>query len=270
MFARQRILVVVAMLASFAAGDTVITSTEVIPCTVVRADTLYTQLKLPNGTVRMLVTQDIYEIRLAHLVWVAPFTTKLPGVRVLHDSSQAIPPPEIRAEEMGIPTTEVLQPATVRDPVARGSFMFGGGASYTGTEGSLSIGFTPTVAYFVTRGVALGGDLTVNLLGAGGYYVSSTVAIGPKVAFVFGPRAGSSFFIGELGLAGAFYGTDAAGTRTTFSIGYLPVALGYIGMPVRLSLLVDAMDAASITTWQFGISLLGMVGPTETAAQSSK
>ncbi len=268
MSVRQRILVVIAMLASLAAGDTVITSTEVIPCTVVRADTLYTRLKLPTGSIRMLMTQDIYEIRLVDPGRIEPFTTKLPGVRVLHDSSQVIPPPEIRAEEMGIPTTEVLQPATVRDPVAGGGYMFGGGASYIATEGSSSLGLTPTVAYFVTRGVALGGDLTVNLLSVGGY-TSTTVAIGPKATFALGPRASSVFFVGELGLAVASFGSDATGTRTTFAVGFLPVILGHIGIPIKLFLLVDDMGAASITTWQFGVSLLGMVGPTETAAQGS-
>jgi len=243
-------------------GDIVITSKEVIHGTVFQADTLYTRLTLPSGGIVVLMTRDIYEIRLTDLAQVESFTAKLPGVRVVPDTGKVFSRPKVGAEQ-----------APARDPVAGGCYMIGGGANYTSTSvGGASIStitLTPSVAYFVTRGIALGGDIMLASASTSGVSSTST-AIGPKVSFALGPSGSSSFFIGEVGLAFATFGSEVTGTRTSFAIGYLPVVVGHLGIPIKLTLFIDDMGAISTTNWLLSLSLYGMLAPTQLSGQVSK
>jgi hypothetical protein len=99
-----------------AAADTVVTTKEVISCSVVSADadSIRFNLTRPRGRAlsgreayeltwrrrKMLSTRDVYEIRLSDSSRVAELAAQLPGVRVILDSGQPVPPPAVRAREM--------------------------------------------------------------------------------------------------------------------------------------------------------------------------
>src|SRR5512138_459463 len=79
-----------------AAADTVVTATEVIPCSVQSADSNYVRMKLPSGGIRVLYTRDVYEVRLADSVGLAVLAARLTDI-VRFDSGQAVPAPAERS-----------------------------------------------------------------------------------------------------------------------------------------------------------------------------
>jgi hypothetical protein len=103
---------VVLLTATTAVADTVITAEEVIFCRIVSADTNFVRLKLPQGGIRMLNTRDVLEIRLSDSSRVAELAAQLPGVRVMLDSGQPVPPPAVRAEQ---PRQERVREARAED-----------------------------------------------------------------------------------------------------------------------------------------------------------
>jgi hypothetical protein len=104
MTATHRTLVLglaVLLAAAMAVADTVITAEEVISCRWVESagpDSIrFTPPGLRTG---VLSTRDICEIRLSDSSRVAELAAQLPGVRVILDSGQPIPPPAVRAEQL--------------------------------------------------------------------------------------------------------------------------------------------------------------------------
>ena len=85
---------------AMAAPDTVITVREVIPCSVVWSDTNLTRLKMPNGSVRMLYTRDIREIRLSDPGRFPDLANQLPPASATQDSSQPTPQPPAPATSL--------------------------------------------------------------------------------------------------------------------------------------------------------------------------
>jgi len=72
----------VLLAAATAAADVVITADEVIPCSVVLADTDFVRLKLPQGGIRMLCARGVSEIHLTDSSRVAEMGARLRGIKV--------------------------------------------------------------------------------------------------------------------------------------------------------------------------------------------
>jgi len=248
---KGKITVILVAFITFLTGDVVITTTEVIYGTVTEADTLFIRLKLPSGGIKVVKTQDIYEIRLSDFSRIEFFANKLPGVRVVPDTGKVFFRPERQAKQISF-----------YDPVAKGIYMFGGHGSYMSTKGSSNLALMPYLSYFVARSIALGGELTISK-NTQGEFTNSFVALGPKIWFVLGASEGYNFFLGEIGLAWASFGKDVTGTRTSFGVGYLPVIAGFIGVPIKVSFLIDDMGAISTNSWLISVGLCGLVDPTK-------
>ena len=80
------------------AADTVITAEEVVACSVVWSDTNFTRLKLPNGSVRMLYTRDIRELRLSDPSRTIAPPPRPPQVAPSPDSARPVPAPVVPAD----------------------------------------------------------------------------------------------------------------------------------------------------------------------------
>ena len=85
--------------AALAAADTVITAEEVIPCSVVSADTNFVRLRLPDGGIRMLETHNVREIRLSDPSRVAAVAAELGHLEATPDSGRHAPLPDVCAEQ---------------------------------------------------------------------------------------------------------------------------------------------------------------------------
>uniref|UniRef100_A0A7C3YTS8 Outer membrane protein beta-barrel domain-containing protein n=1 Tax=candidate division WOR-3 bacterium TaxID=2052148 RepID=A0A7C3YTS8_UNCW3 len=255
---RLKYLLIIVALATFSKADIVITTKEVIYGTVFEADTLYTRLRLPSGGIRVVRTADVYEIRLSDITRIESLAPKIPGVRVVPDTGKVFSRPETKAERVLLP-----------DLIERGIYKFGGDANFTSTKGKSNLTLTPSLGYFVARGIAVGGGLTVERSSIG-EMTSSLVILGPKAWFVFGPRGSSGFFFSEFGLAWASFGSDVTGTRTSFGVGYLPVISSGIGIPIKVSLLIDDMGPTSVNTWVISVGLWGLVRPTQFTGEGGR
>jgi hypothetical protein len=86
--------------ASPAVADTVVTAEEVISCSVVSASADSVRLTLAQGKSRTLPTRDVYEVRLSDTARVAELAVLVPRAKVVLDSGQPVPPPEVRAREV--------------------------------------------------------------------------------------------------------------------------------------------------------------------------
>ena len=104
--------------AATAAADTVITIDEVVGCSVTSADADSVRIRLTRpsrrprstrdayeishaaGRSRTIPTADIYEIRLSNPSRFTELSTRLPQLRVILDSGQAIPPLAVRVREI--------------------------------------------------------------------------------------------------------------------------------------------------------------------------
>lgn len=242
---------------TFTLADIVITNKEVIRCTLLEADKLYVRVRLPEGGIRVIKTEDVYEIRLSDFSRVEEFADKLPGVRVVPDTGRVFAPPKIKEEEK--PTI---------DPVASGNYLLGGSGSYTITsisgQTSSIISLTPQIGYFLARGIAVGGEINLTSVSFGEMR-QNTVAFGPKILFAIGSQKSSGFFLGEVSLSyssGIAQGSNVipgSGTRTSFAIGYLPFINNHLCIPIKLSLFIDKIDNVSATHWVFSIGLYGIV-----------
>jgi hypothetical protein len=89
----------VLLAAATAAADKVITAQEVISCRVVSASADSVRLTLTQGQSRTLPTWDVYEVRLSDTARVAELAVQLPRAKVILDSGQSVPPPEVRTRE---------------------------------------------------------------------------------------------------------------------------------------------------------------------------
>ena len=262
-----RSCIVLFLLSAVSLGDTVVTSTEAIECQVVRADSMYTRLKLPGGGIRMLMTEDIYEMQISDSARMQTLSEGLPNMRIGWETDQPAPSPQAGAKEIGPGATESAS-VTRPDPIPAGGFMLGGSIGFSSTSvndvTTTNLTIAPSLAYFVLRGFGIGLDLSLYTLTTGSVSATSS-AIGPKAVLVLGPRGGSSFFLGEasIALTDLEVGSDAetTGRRTTISIGFLPVVGGNLGIPFKLSVLFDAIGEVETTTWQLGMGLTGLFYP---------
>jgi hypothetical protein len=82
-----------------AAADTVITAQEVISCSVVSASADSVRLTLSQGKSRTLPTWDVYEVLLSDTARVAELAALLPRAKVILDSGQLVPLPEVLTRE---------------------------------------------------------------------------------------------------------------------------------------------------------------------------
>jgi hypothetical protein len=246
---KEKIMVIFVIFITFLMGDVVITNKEVIYGTVTEVDSLYTRLRLPGGGIKVVKTRDVYEIRLSDSSRIEALANKLPGVRVLPDTGKIFFQPEMSAKQISF-----------YDPVDKGIYMFGGHGSYLATKGGSDLILMPYFSYFVVRSIAVGGELTISR-NKTGEFTNSFFALGPKVWFVLGASEGYNFFLGEIGLAWASFGKDVTGTRTSFGVGYLPVIGGYIGIPIKVSFLIDDAGGVSTNSWLISIGLCGLVNP---------
>ncbi len=99
--------------ATTVAADTVITAGEVLACSVVWSDTNFTRLKLPNGSVRMLYTRDIRELRLSDPNRTIAPPSRPPQVAPSPDSTRPVPAP--------VAATDLPLYASVVDTLVRGA-----------------------------------------------------------------------------------------------------------------------------------------------------
>ncbi len=115
--------------AATAAADTVVTANEVINCLVVWSDTNFTRLKLPNGSVRMLYTRDIRELRLSDPNRVIDPPPRPPPVTPSPDSARLVPPPSVAANDLTgyapVLNTPSSPKASTTRPRLSGEFGFG-------------------------------------------------------------------------------------------------------------------------------------------------
>ena len=100
---QRKIILVLAVLLTVvpAVADTVITVREVISCSVVSVDSNFVRTKLPQGGIRMLLTREVYEIRLPDSARAAGLAAQFPMIVKL-DSGQVIPPPAVRVHALGL------------------------------------------------------------------------------------------------------------------------------------------------------------------------
>ena len=83
-----------------AAADTIVTTQEVVSCSVESASADSIRLKLTQGGITALSARDVYEIRLSDSSRVAELAAQLPQLRITVDSGQYVPPPAVRARRM--------------------------------------------------------------------------------------------------------------------------------------------------------------------------
>jgi hypothetical protein len=89
----------VLLAAATAAADTVVTAKEVISCSVESVSADSVRLALKRRRHRTLPAWDVYEVRLSDTARVAELAVLLPRTKVILDSGQSVPPPEVRTRE---------------------------------------------------------------------------------------------------------------------------------------------------------------------------
>ncbi len=253
----QRIAFVLLVAVTAAAADIVMTTKEVIPCQIVDADSVAVRLKMESGGIRMLSVKDLYEIRVADQQKADWLAVVLPTTKVVVDAD---------ADEIG--QEVITRPASLEsaspklDPVGSGHVMLAGQVGVSGVSvgetSTTTFTFSPSLTYFVARSIGIGLDIAVTSAASGASSMS-TAALGPKVTGALGPRGGSGYFLAEAGFAFTGGSGRVGGDRTWFAVGYLPVVGSHLGLPLRLSILVDRIADVRMTTWQLGIGMSGLL-----------
>jgi len=116
--------------AATAGADTVIAAREVLSCSVESTSADSVRLALKRRQHRTLSAWDVYEIRVSDSSRIAGLTTHLPQTKVVLDSGQSVPSPEVRIiEAMRLrldrareaPEQDILWPADAVDTLTLGS-----------------------------------------------------------------------------------------------------------------------------------------------------
>jgi len=272
-----RTLTTLLILVGLATGDTVITKKEVIHCSVVEADTVYVRLKLPSGGVRMVATDDVYEVRLVDSTQVAAVAARLPGMRVVLDAGQAVPLGRALAEGMreasAQPTEPGAGPMTAVEamsapvpakprPFAGFTTLFSGALSTLSIESTTLIQLSASIIAFPVSCLGLGADIsTVSV--EDGYEQLRTTSFGPKVVLLFG-RSSRVYLGAGIGmLRGGADQAGLSGSRVKFALGALMYAQDHIALPLEVGVMFDRLgdsySSESMRTTFLGFGLAGLL-----------
>ena len=183
----------------------------------------------------------------------------------------------------GAPAPAAAAPAPRREPIAPSSTLLAGGVSFSSAGGELNedasgrrltiFQLTPTAMRFVSRGFAIGGSVSLMSL-AQGTTSASSLGIGPRVAYFFGPRVpaasargsvypyvGLTLFWTHMSVDDGFADFTASGVATDVGAGLAYMVSESVGLMAEAGYRLQSLkaDGQSLTGNQFNL-MLGIAG----------
>jgi len=179
------------------------------------------------------------------------------------------------ATKPAIETTQNPMPAALmspsqsaqRDAISKGSVLVRGGLQYVGTPASEAtasssqIAMNPSVAYFTSRGSALGFDVGLTRSASGDYSLS-VITFGLNGTGLLGKMnssayfhfiAGAGLFVAEEDAAGQ--SASVSGVYVRFALGATPVVMRHLGIPIEVEYMAEREGSTGTTSTSIGLGV---------------
>ncbi|MCX6844310.1 MAG: hypothetical protein NTX53_18780 [candidate division WOR-3 bacterium] len=193
-------------------------------------------------------------------------TLEIPKTNVLSIGYGEVPKPAAEATQSGMQAEPASIPqSTQRDAISQGSILVRGGLQYVNTSGEGLSGsvsqftLSPSVAFFLSRGTALGFDGSLVSSSSGGYSQSVSM-FGPNGTYLFGKMNSSAYFhciigVGLFHVAYSGQSASADAVYLKFAAGITPVIRRHLGIPIEAQFMALRESTSGTTATQIGLGV---------------
>ena len=193
-------------------------------------------------------------------------TLEIPKANVQSIGYCEAPKPAIETMQSVMPAAPMSPPQSAqRDAASKGGVLVRGGLQYVGTPASEAtasssqITMNPSVAYFTSRGSALGFDVGLTR-SASEDYALSVITFGLNGTALLGEMNGSLYFhfVAGVGLFNAEEnqsGESASvnGTYVKFALGATPVVMRHLGIPIEVEFMAEREGSSGTVSTSIGL-----------------